>query len=548
MRHIRLATVLSAAISMAIFTVAAHASFVYRGTLQDAGRPAEGAYDLELTLYSAQQGGRVLAGPLSLHAVPVHGGSFSVAADFGELSDANPEAWLAVRVRTAGDGDYVALNARAPVAPMLATSAASSVCPGAWTLDGNAGNVAGMYLGTADAQPLTLKTNGSAAMTIGVPGASSVYPQNLGRNVVLGDAANAIDDGVVGAFIAGGAPDAGNHIYSGADYAVIGGGFNHSVHGEAATIAGGYWNKADGLLSVVPGGANNEANAANSFAAGSFAIVRSADVAGNADGDEGSFVWSDATGASLNRVTTSGPNQFLVRSGGGVGVNRTPLNPDVEMTITTSATGTNATVDLALLPKNSTWGYDIAVSGTGESDDSFGIYKTNGGSFTKYLGVNATGDLSVHGTHAYKNGTLAWEAPSDLRIKRDVAPIAGAIDTLLKLLPVSFRYSDAFRASEDGLADRTYLGFVAQDFATVFPDAVSSTGKPLPGAPDAAPILALDPSPALITTVAAVRELAVAQREARSEVDHLRDENAQLRARLDTLLEHVQRLERAAER
>jgi len=273
--------------------------------------------------------------------------------------------------------------------------------------------------------------------------------------------------------------------------------------------------------------------------------VRSPADAGNANGDIGTFVWSDSTGAGANTFGSSGPNQFLLRSGGGVGVNRTPLNPDIEMTVTASATGTNATVDLALLPKNSTWGYDIAVSGTGESDDSFGIWKTNGASFTKYLGVNATGDLSVHGTHAYKNGTLAWEAPSDLRIKRDVAAIAGAIDTLLRLQPVSFRYSEAFRASEAVLPDRTYLGFVAQDFAKVFPDAVNSTGKPLPGAPDAAPILALDPSPALITTVAAVRELAVAQREARGEVDRLRDENAELRARLDTLLEHVQRLERA---
>jgi len=544
MRHFRLATALSAAIGMALFTMAAHASFVYRGSLQDAGRPAEGAYDMELTLYSARQGGRVLAGPLSMHAVPVRGGSFSVATDFGELADA-PEAWLAVRVRPAGDGDFVALNARAPVAPMLATTAASSVCPGAWTLDGNAGNVAGMYLGTADAQPLTLKTNATAAMTIGVEGTSIAQPAFSGRSIVIGAASNVVAPGVVAAFVAGGGDGLENNVGAGGDFATIAGGGQNTVAGLFGTVGGGYWNSAAGQGAVVPGGQNNRANAETSFAAGSYAIVRSPADAGNANGDIGTFVWSDSTGAGANTFGSSGPNQFLLRSGGGVGVNRTPLNPDIEMTVTASATGTNATVDLALLPKNSTWGYDIAVSGTGESDDSFGIWKTNGASFTKYLGVNATGDLSVHGTHAYKNGTLAWEAPSDLRIKRDVAAIAGAIDTLLRLQPVSFRYSEAFRASEAGLPDRTYLGFVAQDFAKVFPDAVNSTGKPLPGAPDAAPILALDPSPALITTVAAVRELAVAQREARGEVDRLRDENAELRARLDTLLEHVQRLERA---
>ena len=547
MRQFRLATALSAAIAMATFTVAAHASFVYRGNLQDAGRPAEGAYDLELTLYSAQQGGRLLAGPLSLHAVPVHGGGFSVAADFGALSEATSEAWLAVRVRTAGDGDYVALNARAPVAPMLATAVASSVCPGAWTLDGNAGNVAGMYLGTADAQPLTLKTNGTLAMTIGVPGTSSVEPSFSGRNIAFGSSADVISNGVVGAFVAS-PGDLGNHVSVGGDFATIGGGGNNSANAAFATVGGGFFNTAYGQSAVVPGGQNNKADAETSFAGGSHAVVRGPAVAGNANGDIGTFVWSDSTGAGANTFDSSGPNQFLLRSGGGVGVNRTPLNPDIEMTMTTSATGTNGTVDLVLMPKNSAWGYDIAVSGTGQNDDSFGIYKTNGATFPKYLGINASGDLTIAGSHAYKAGTLAWESPSDLRIKRDVAPIAGAIDTLLKLQPVSFRYSDAFRASEVGLADRTYLGFVAQEFAKIFPDAVNSTGKPLPGAPDAAPILALDPSPALITTVAAVRELALAQREARSEVDHLRDENAALRARLDMLLEHVQRLERAAER
>src|SRR5262245_44213449 len=108
------------------------ANFNYQGTLQDAGRPADGSYDLELTLYSAAEGGKALAGPLLLYAVPVHDGAFNTQADFGPLADAADNSWLGVKLRPAGGGEYTALGARSPVSAAL-TAATSSVCPGAWT-------------------------------------------------------------------------------------------------------------------------------------------------------------------------------------------------------------------------------------------------------------------------------------------------------------------------------------------------------------------------------------------------------------------------------
>jgi hypothetical protein len=85
---------------------------------------------------------------------------------------------------------------------------------------------------------------------------------------------------------------------------------------------------------------------------------------------------------------------------------------------------------------------------------------------------------------------------------------------------------------EHHLADRPYLGFIAQEFAEVFPDAVSETGQRVPGAAAGDPsILALDANPALITTVAAVQELAA--------------ENAGLRKQLDALAVRLNKLESA---
>jgi hypothetical protein len=48
------------------------ASFTYHGSLQDSGKPAEGSYDIELTLYSSPSGGSVIGGPLVMHKVLKH--------------------------------------------------------------------------------------------------------------------------------------------------------------------------------------------------------------------------------------------------------------------------------------------------------------------------------------------------------------------------------------------------------------------------------------------------------------------------------------------
>lgn len=134
---------------------AAHAeSFTYHGTLQDAGKPADGPYDLRLTLYSSANGGAALSTPVQLFGVPVREGSFSTTADFGDLSSLGTQAWLEVAVKPAGSGEFAALASRSPVSPDV------NSCPGAWSLDGNSGNPAPSYLGTADAQDVIIKAGG----------------------------------------------------------------------------------------------------------------------------------------------------------------------------------------------------------------------------------------------------------------------------------------------------------------------------------------------------------------------------------------------------
>ncbi len=105
-----------------------------------------------------------------------------------------------------------------------------------------------------------------------------------------------------------------------ADYTFVGGGVTNNASGGNSVVGGGSSNQAIGLYSTVPGGRSNQAGGAYSFAAGEYATVRDATMAGNFNGDEGTFVWSDSTASTTNKFTSTGPNQFLIRANGGVGI------------------------------------------------------------------------------------------------------------------------------------------------------------------------------------------------------------------------------------
>lgn len=513
----------------------AAASFSYHGTLQDRGHPADGSYDLELTLYSAAAGGRALGGPLQLYAVPVRDGSFATQADFGPLANVSGTAWLGVKVRPAGSSDYVALSARAPVSADI-TAATSSVCPGAWTIAGNAGNPAGSYLGTADYQPLVFEIDGIVAGRL-VPGPDPLNPQRL--NVIFGSG-NTLLDAAALATIGGG------NLNSVASSATIAGGTNNHATGAASAIIGGVNNEARGDYSVAPGGLANVAGGDFSFAGGHNARVRDAQQTASAGGDQGTFAWNDSAGVVM---TSSGPDQFLIRAGGGVAINDTPPNHDVELTIEQSAADTSGQASIYMRQSSSHAGVLVAAGGASAdpgNDATFFVYNYNpaapGAPAVQELAL-AGGNLTIAG-NAYKPGGGSWNTPSDRRIKHDVAPIGNAVDTLLRLQPVSFRYNADYRAQAGGFDDKAYLGFVAQDYAQVFPEAVTATRQQVPGASGAdTPILALDPSPAVITTVAAVQELAVDSRAQSAELARLRRENASMRAALDDLRARLGRLE-----
>jgi hypothetical protein len=149
--------------------------------------------------------------------------------------------------------------------------------------------------------------------------------------VVSGGRGNEIAAGSGGdaSAIAGGAD---NLVAAGVRLAFVGGGRDNVVTAPfAASVLGGAANQAAGQYSTASGGLNNCAGGNQSWAGGFLAKVRPpvgtsspqnaacAAVAnsGDANGDEGTFVWNAGPGA----LTSTGPNQFLIGAPGGAAIN-----------------------------------------------------------------------------------------------------------------------------------------------------------------------------------------------------------------------------------
>jgi trimeric autotransporter adhesin len=139
--------------------------------------------------------------------------------------------------------------------------------------------------------------------------------------------------------------------------AVVAGGRSNRATGFSAAVLGGQSNLASGQMSVVGGGESNRATAFNSMvvggvgstasgdysaviagwgtiaggayslAAGRRAVVRDAALSGDADGDQGTFVWADDPGHGEDPFVSTGPRQFLIRAAGGVGINTNSPSP-----------------------------------------------------------------------------------------------------------------------------------------------------------------------------------------------------------------------------
>jgi hypothetical protein len=174
------------------------------------------------------------------------------------------------------------------------------------------------------------------------------------------------------------------------------------------------------------------------------------------------------------------------------------------------------------------YGGDVWVCGTsGTSSDLMGVGRSP-----------TANKLEVEG-NASKTTAGGWVANSDARIKTAVATVTNALATLLRVRPVSFQYTEAYRAEHPSIEDRPYLNVIAQEFQQIFPDYVHSSGEFLP---DGDQILQVDTYPLTIYSVAAIQEL---ERKVEAETASLRAEIRSKDAELQALKQDIAELREA---
>lgn len=557
--------------------VAQAARFTYHGELMDGDAPAQGRYDLEVRAYPAPAGAKALGEALVLPSVEVKDGRFAVELDLPE--DADGMTWVQVALRASDSQDaYTVLGERQPI------SKANSTCPGAWALDGNTGLPTGSFLGIADAAATTTLVLRAKNLPVArfTPDAGLLGDA---PRVALGSSANVASN--FGATVGGGGDlGIGQGNLAGGNWATVGGGLANAVSGNIATVAGGLGNRATGSRASVAGGNSNDATGEDaavgggdsnvaggdeatvpggfgnlaggnaSFAAGFNARVRlggqppfpiptpleAADYTGVAgSGDFGSFAWADVN-AGVFRSTA--PNQFLVRASGGVGINTATFGNATDLRLSELVIrnpDASGNVDMTLITQTNR-GYGLAVvPGAGGAAGEFFISETDARTssvgFFSRLRIDAAGTTFVQGGAV---GNL-----SDARLKKNVAPIAHPLDTLLALRGQRFEYIDPVKAMN---APGMRMGFIAQEVQKVLPQWVGPSG--------ADGYLAVTAIGFEALAVEAIRDL---KAESDVRIERLEAENAALRmqmhtekaalqTRLETVMRRLERIEADQER
>ena len=472
-------------VALALLAAATGASaepWKYSGSLNDGGAPANGRYDLRLTLLDATKA-MLIGSPVTLHAVDVQAGAFTVEVDFGiDLANA-PAMQLKIEV-SKGSSGFVVLGEPTRFDPKAALA---GVC---WDTEGNSGtNPTTNFLGTTDDQPLVIRAGGVQAFRI--------FPTAQSPNLVAGWNGNSVDATKAGQVVAGGGLSGnscgptltstcqnrtqsslatvsggqgntasnvsstiggGSGNTAGGDDSTVGGGRSNTTGNFGSTIGGGIANTASGTYSTVSGGSSNCAGGDYSWAGGQSAKIRPGNEpgdgncstsSGTATGDNGTFVWADDENATF---VSTGPRQFLVRAAGGVMFNTNSLiniGDDVVIAARPAIGGGDADSDLTWKTRNNKTAR-VYVS------DSSGTF------VWQAFNLSAEANFFTMGNGASLSNGGTWTNASSRSLKSGFAaidPIA-MLDKLIALPITSWAYK--------GSLEGTHVGPVAEDFKAAF--------------------------------------------------------------------------------
>lgn len=492
----------------------------YQGLLtDDSGDPIDGSVDLEFAIYDTTNGGASLwseAHP----GVVVTQGDFQVALGSTAPLDselfADDARWLETRV----DGVTLTPRRRLLAVPYALRAGVAEVAldgggGGEWTpsgsdiyrLNGNIGigtatpsdrlhildptfahvkvertagstvrlaaSTTSASIGTTSSHPFRLITDNTVRMAIdaaGLVGIGTTTPlANLQVNGGAARAIHGLQSGTSGSLVGVmGETNSitGTGVRGQANHAT---GVTYGVHGQATGSGGtGVLGEAlgNGAASYGVQGSTSSTTGRGVFGVASALVGTAAGVHGRSASPDGVGVYGenaaggDAAYFSGNTATTG---SHRVGSVSPLELSEAAISAPVDLLL---SSGHDLTIesdrDLSLASARS---LDLTSAAELTLDGSYVRADANLG-----LGVVPTHQLHLSLNSAAKPTSNTWTISSDRRLKHEIQPIASALERLLRLRGVTYRWKNP--AAQGGMQG-TYMGLIAQEVQEVFPEWVS---------------------------------------------------------------------------
>lgn len=500
-------------------------AFTYQGRMTGAGGiPTTGTANLRFQLFDAPTGGASLAGPVTVDSVPVNGGLFAASVDFGGVFGMSGRGgWIEAAVID-GQGGATVLSPRQRVSPVpLASGIVGLPLVGGVTVvdrDNTASPVDNAIVPAGGTTTAYFRFKAASSGRL----ASVVFRINVGGGTPTFFSSVLRGQGLEGQNLGSMTPvvfsPSGVVAETEVDYRAA----NVTlVAGEWYTVAILCAAAFAGTNQPLPdtGGANSNGHAVNwwfrtlveepravslAVSAQSAATALTANTAATA-----TTATTATTAQSLIANTNSALGDFELRFRGaqdsshGIGYfgGATPFRnsgfaPDGPVIFGASGGGLGTTFGNG----------NIALQWNSWANVGIGTAAPGGGGFRLELPNTAN--------NAGRGRANAWVTYSSRDLKDDIETLPDALETLRKLRGVSFTWKQPL---PDGTRKHD-IGFIAEEVAAVVPDVVSMG--------EGGGTAALDYGRVVPITVEAIK----AQQ---AQIEMLRDENAALKKRLETI-------------
>jgi hypothetical protein len=387
-------------------------SFSYQGRLTDGGSAATGNYDLQFSLWNSASGGSQVGSTLTMNAVAVRSGIFTVSLDFGAGSFSGPDRFLEIGARSSSGGAFTLLTPRQPVSAtpyairsLIAGSADNATTA---TTAANASQLGGV------AANQFVQTSDSRLSDLRPPSAGSAnYIQNS-NTTQAGSNFSISGNGTAGGTVSANVVNASTQ-------------YNLNGNRAFAITGAGEWANTNTFAGVGAGvltttSSNSDAGSNNSF-------FGSASGAANTIGSHNAFFGTEAGKAN----TTGGANSFFGRQAGfgnTTGDANTFVGNWAGITNTTGAInsffGHRAGWHNTTGSNNVMLGYSAGQQNTTGNSNAFVGAGAGGsnvtGNFNTYLGTGADGTADI---------TNATAIGANAKVTQSNSLVLGTIDRVV---------------------------------------------------------------------------------------------------------------------